>query len=257
METRSKIVLKARVASPEQPCGAIACTDCGVYQLCVPMGLGRDTSVLDSIVKRKQLFKRGDVLYRVGQPLEFIYAIRGGSVKTSITTEDGRVQVTGFHIAGELLGLNAIESRQHSCEARALEMTSVCEVSVERFEQLAKENPAVQYELLRIMSGEIRHNQGLLLLLGKRNAEEKLATYLLSLSRRFAKRHYSATEFILSMSRGDIGNYLGIAEETVCRIFARFQDEGLIASRRRHVRLLNIDRLRTIAHDQPAASLAG
>lgn len=257
METRLKTTLKVRAIIPEQICTAIACTDCGVYQLCVPMGLDRNTTLLDSIVKRKQVLKRGDVLYRVGQPLEFIYAIRGGSMKTSIMTEDGRVQVTGFHIAGELLGLNAIESRQHTCEARALEMTSVCEVSIERFEQLAKENPAIQYELLKIMSGEIRHNQELLLLLGKRNAEEKLATYLLSLSRRFAKRRYSATEFLLSMSRGDIGNYLGIAEETVCRVLGRFQDEGLIVTRRRHVRLLNLNRLKSIAHDQPAASAAG
>lgn len=247
-------MFKARVITPEPVCTTIACTDCGVYQLCVPMGLGRDTTLLERIVKRKQVFRRGEVLYRVGQPLEFIYAIRGGSVKTSITTEDGRVQVTGFHVAGELLGLNAIETRQHTCEAQALEMTSVCEVSIERFEQLAKESPAIQYELLKIMSGEIRHNQELMLLLGKRNAEEKLATYLLSLSRRFAKRHYSATEFILSMSRGDIGNYLGIAEETVCRVFARFQDEGLIATQRRHVKLLSLGRLGIIAH-QPLVSL--
>lgn len=253
----SKAVFKVRAAGLEQTCATIVCTDCGVYRLCLPMGLDRDVSLLDSIVKRKQVFKRGEVLYRVGQPLEFIYAIRGGSVKTSITTQDGRVQVTGFHIAGELLGLNGIETRRHHCEARALETTSVCEVSIDRFEQLARENPPIQYELLKIMSGEIRHGQELMLLLGKRNAEEKLATYLLSLSRRFARRHYSATEFNLSMSRSDIGNYLGVAEETVCRVFTRFQEEGLIATRRRHVRLLSLDRLRIIAHDLPQASSAG
>lgn len=245
-------------------CGAVACGDCGMYRLCVPLGLeSEDLSLLESIVRRKQAFRRGELLYRMGEPLDYIYAIRGGSVKTYIPIEDGRVQVTGFHIAGELLGLNAIEGRRHQCEARALETTSVCAVSIERFEQLARQEPAIQYEMLKIMSGEIRHHQELLLLLGKRNAEERLAAYLLSLSRRFAKRHYSATEFNLSMSRSDIGNYLGIAEETVCRVFTRFREEGVITTRRRYIKLRDIERLKAIAHDPgrcaaaPAALTSG
>ena len=242
----------------DRPCAAVACGDCGVYKLCVPLGLGGgDLSLLESVVRRQQTFRRGELLYRMGEPLEYIYAIRGGSVKTYIATEDRRVQVTGFHIAGELLGLNAIESRRHKSEARALETTSVCMVSIERFEQLTDQQPAIQYEMLKIMSGEISHYQELLLLLGKRNAEERLAAYLLSLSRRFAKRHYSATEFNLSMSRGDIGNYLGIAEETVCRVFTRFQEEGLITTRRRYIELRDIERLMAIAHGCRAAAAAG
>ena len=232
------------------PCAAVACGDCGVHKLCVPLGLDSgDLSLLESVVRRQQTFRRGELLYRMGEPLEYIYAIRSGSVKTYIATEDRRVQVTGFHIAGELLGLNAIESRRHKCQARALETASVCMVSIERFEQLAKQQPAIQYEMLKIMSGEISHHQELLLLLGKRNAEERLAAYLLSLSRRFAKRRYSATEFNLSMSRSDIGNYLGIAEETVCRVFTRFQEEGLITTRRRYIELRDIERLKAIAHE--------
>ncbi len=235
-------------SNPTLGCTPITCKDCGVYQLCLPMGLNQsDTSLLDSIVKRKQVYKRGEVLYRVGQPFEYIYAVRSGSVKTYIFTDDGRVQITGFHIAGELIGLNDIDSRVYSCEARALETTSVCEVSIDRFQELVEKSPSIQYQMLKIMSGEIRHNQELMLLLGKKSAEERVATYLLSLSRRFERRNYSPAQFNLSMSRSDIGNYLGLAEETVCRVLARFQDEGLITSQRRQINLVDMDRLKNIA----------
>jgi CRP/FNR family transcriptional regulator len=212
------------------------------------MGLNQgDTSLLDSVVKRKQVYRRGEVLYRVGQPFDYIYAIRSGSVKTYIFTDDGRVQITGFHLAGELIGLNDIDSQTYSCEARALETTSVCEVSIERFQELVEKMPSIQYQMLKIMSGEIRHNQELMLLLGKKSAEERVATYLLSLSRRFEMRNYSPAQFNLSMSRSDIGNYLGLAEETICRVLARFQDEGLIATQRRQINLNNMEKLRNIA----------
>ena len=130
-----------------------------------------------------------------------------------------------------------------------METTSVCEISVDCFEELARQIPSVHYQMLKMMSREIKHNQELMLLLGKKNAEERLATYLLSLSRRFALRNYSPTQFNLSMSRGDIGNYLGIAEETVSRIFTRFQEEGVIASERRHIILNDLERLSAIARE--------
>lgn len=232
------------------------CRNCGAYQLCMSLWLKTgDSSLLERVVKKKQVFKRGEVLYRVGQSLEYIYVIRGGSVKTCVSTEDGQVQVMGFHAAGELLGLNAIGNRQHNCEARAMGVTSVCEVSVDRFEELAREDPTIQYEIFKIMSAEIRHSQELLLLLGKHNAEERLAVFLLNLSQQFAQRHCSATEFHLSMSRSDIGNYLGIAEETVCRVLARFQDDGLISSECRHIKLNDVERLQQIAYHRPTKDL--
>jgi CRP/FNR family transcriptional regulator len=207
-----------------------------------------DSSLLGRVVKRKQVFKRGEVLYRMGQPLDNIYVIRGGSVKTCVGTEEGQVQVMGFHTAGELLGLNALGTRQHNSEARAMGTTSVCEVSVERFEELARKDPAIQYEIFKIMSAEIRHSQELLLLLGKHTAEERLAAFLLGLSQQFSKRNCSATDFYLAMSRSDIGNYLGIAEETVCRIFSRLEDDGLIRSECRHIKLNDLGRLRQVAN---------
>lgn len=241
-------------AAPGQPCEPIACAQCGVYQLCLPLGLHQaDMTLLESVVKRKETYKRGQLLFRPGERFDFIYAIRSGSVKTYVGTADGRVQITGFHIAGELLGLSALESGQYSCEARALETTSVCKVEAERLGELAQRIPSIQYQMLKIMSGHIRQDEELILLLGKRNAEERLAEYLIGLSRRFAARNYSPTQFHLSMSRGDIGNYLGIAEETVCRILTRFQNAGLIATNRRYVRLIDLRQLEAVARIGVAA----
>ena len=232
----------------ESNCVAISCQNCGLHQLCLPMGLeSADSSLLDRYVKRKRILKRGQVLFRIGEDFTSVYAIRSGSIKTCISTDDGRLQIIGFHVPGELLGLNAMDEKRHNCEAVALETTSVCKMSIECFDDLALQIPSVHYQMIRMMSREIKHNQELMLLLGKKNAEERLATYLLSLSRRFALRNYSPTQFNLSMSRGDIGNYLGIAEETVCRIFSRFQEEEIIACERRHIILHDLERLGIIA----------
>ena len=226
-------------------CDPVACQHCGIYNLCLPLGLeSGDLDLLESIVRRKEVFKRGQQLFRPGKRFDYIYAIRSGSVKSFRCTEDGRTQITGFHIAGELLGLSALARRQYSCEARALETTSVCMVEVARFDELAKEIPALQYQMLSIMSEQIHRDEELMLLLGKRSAEEKLAGYLIGLSQRYASRGYVAAEFRLSMSRGDIGNYLGIAEETVCRVLTRFREEKLISTFRRQVRLNDLERLR-------------
>ncbi len=231
-------------------CTSISCQHCGLYQLGLSMGLdSADTSLPDRYIKRKFMLKRGQVLYRAGEEFTSIYSIRSGSVKTYISTDDGRLQITGFHVPGELLGLNAIGENRYNCEAVALEASSVCKISLECFQEIALQIPSVNYQMLRMMSKEIKHHQDLMLLLGKMSAEERLATYLLSLSRRFALRNYSPNQFNLSMSRGDIGNYVGIAEETVCRIFTRFQEEGLIIIRRRHIILTDIERLSVIARE--------
>ena len=212
------------------------------------MGLdSADTKLLDRYVKRKHMFKRGQVLYRAGEEFTCVYAIRSGSVKTYISTGDGRLQITGFHIPGELLGLNAMDDKRYNCEAVALEATSVCEISLDCFEELARQIPSAHNQMLKMMSREIKLNQELMLLLGKKNAEERLATYLLALSRRFALRNYSPTRFNLSMSRGDIGDYLGIAEATVSRIFTRFQEEGVVTTERRYIILNDLKRLSDIA----------
>ena len=224
------------------------CRNCGVYSLCVPLGLhAADMSLLDHVVRRKETYRRGEILFCTGEPFTYLYAIRSGSVKTFVATEDGRVQVTGLHVPGQLLGLSAIESKAYTCGAIALESTSVCKIAVERLDEVAAKVPGIHYQMLRIMSTEIMHDEELMLLLGARSADERLAAFLMELSARFAKRHFSATRFNLTMSRGDIGSYLGLAEETVCRVLARFQQQSLITVKRRQVELKDLERLRALA----------
>lgn len=241
-------------AGPLEPCQPVACAQCGVYRLCRPLGLDQaDMTLLERVVRRKVTYRRGQLLFRAGERFDYIYALRSGSAKTSVQTPDGRVQITGFHIAGELLGLGAFDSGHHSCEARALETTSVCMVEAGQIEALAQRMPAIQYQMLKIMSGQIRQDEELMLLLGRGSAEERLAEFLLGLSRRFAERGYSPRQFRLSMSRGEIGNYLGIAEETVSRILSRFQNAGLVGIDRRLVRLVDRRALEALARVAPAA----
>jgi len=193
------------------------------------------------------MVERGELLYRTNEPVRTIYAIRTGSVKTYVLTTNGRMQITGFHIPGELLGLGAIAPHNFTTEAMALETTMVCEVPIKVLEAYSRKIPSICQQMLKILSQKIRDNQELMLLLGKKSANERLATFLLSISQRFRRRRYSPTEFNLSMSRNEIGNYLGISEETVCRVFSRFQNEGLLATERRQVQLLDLERLDNIA----------
>jgi|688.fasta_scaffold272432_1 CRP/FNR family transcriptional regulator len=238
---------KLKIVS-EVDCNAVACRNCGICRLGTPLdSTEADPRLLERIAKNRRQVKRGDLLYRIGEPLKAIYAIRYGSIKTYLSTVDGRSQITGFHIAGDPLGLADLHDGLCSTEARALENTSLCEIPIEHLQLLTEELPALRVQLTQLLSQEVQRLQGLSLLLGKKTAEERLATFLITLSRRFARRGYSSREFNLSMSRNDIGTYLGIVEETVCRTLARFQDEGLIDNQRRLICVLDADRLARLA----------
>lgn len=238
----------------EEPCVPIACADCGIYNLCLAVGGDVDLSLLNTLVKNRRTYKRGEPLFSIGEPYRAVFAIRSGSVKTSVLTDDGRIQVTGFHIAGELMGLNSLVADRYNCEARALETTSVCEVPFERYEELVAQVPGLQHQMLKIMSQEIIHNQEMMLLLGKKRAEERLASFFVNLSRRLKRHGQPAEELRLSMSRSDIGDYLGLAEETVCRVISRFEEESLISTQRRIVRLNQPVRLQAISKGGPAVT---
>lgn len=229
----------------------VACNDCNLFQLCLPVGIdANELEELDSIIKRRRPLKRGEHLFHVGSPFQAIYAVRSGSIRTYAPTEDGHEQVTGFHLPGELLGLDAIHLKHHPCAAKAMETTSLCEIPFDRLEELSTRLPSLQHQLLTIMSKEILHDQSLLMLLGKRSAEERLAALLLSLSDRYQRRGFSPTDFYLSMSRNDIGNYLGLAVETVSRLFSRFQEEGILIVQRKHIYIQNLPQLRIIANSK-------
>lgn len=224
------------------------CRDCTLRELCLPLGLSEsELDAFDRLKKRQRMLRKGELLYRYGDPLKSLYAIRSGAVKTTGLMEDGRIQVTGFCLPGEMLGIDAINDDRHPCSAEALEITEVCDIPYLALEALAQEVPGLQHQLLRIMSQEIVRDEQMLMMLGRMSAEERLASCLISFSRRHARLGHNGAEFKLSMSRQDLGDYLGLALETVSRLFTRFQDEGLISVRGRHILLRSLDRLQALA----------
>lgn len=223
------------------------CSTCSLRELCLPAGLDRDElEAVDRLVNRRRPVKRGDYIYRAGAELQFLYAVRTGFMKSCVLHEDGREQVTGFHMMGELMGLDAISSNRHMCDAIALEDSEVCEIPFALLEQLSRDIPSLQHHLHRLMSREIVHDYGVMLLLGSMRAEERLSAFLLDLSQRFAVRGYSSTEFNLRMTREEIGSYLGLKLETVSRVFSRFQEEGLIKVRQKHIKISDLKALRAV-----------
>ena len=232
----------------------VACKDCNLRELCLPLGLSAsDLAQLDDMIKRRRTLKKGEMLYRNGDPLRAIYAVRRGAFKTAGLMPDGRVHVTGFFLAGELLGFDAITADHHPCDAEALETSEVCEIPYHELEELAQRIPGLQHQLLKIMSREIVRDEQLLILLGRMTAEERLASCLLSFSRRQARLGLNATDIGLPMSRQDLGYYLGLALETVSRLFTRFAADGLIEINGRQVRLLDLGRLHAMARAAPEA----
>jgi CRP/FNR family transcriptional regulator len=225
-----------------------ACKHCSLHDLCLPMGVAdTDLDALESMLKPRRPVQRNEHLYRAGDHLTSIYAVRSGSVKTYSLTNDGREQITGFHLPGELIGLDAINDNTHPCSARALETASVCEMPFDQLETLAMRIPGLQHQLFRIMSRELKSDEQFMTLLGKKNADERLASFLVGLSNRFKERGYSPTEFNLSMSRNDIANYLGLAVETVSRLFSRLQADGIMTVDRKFIHITDLSRLNQLA----------
>jgi CRP/FNR family transcriptional regulator len=229
----------------------VECKNCSLFQLCLPLGLREDdVTQLEKIVLHRKPVKRGEFLFRGGDTFRSIYAVKSGSIKTCTYTEDGLEEITGFHLAGELLGLDAINSGRHCVSAQALERSTLCEIPFNKLESLGDRLPELLHQMVRIMSKDIQREKSLCHL-GNKSAEGRLATFLLSLSSRYRERGFSATEFRLSMSRADIANYLGLAVETISRLFSRFQKEGLLEARAREIRLLDLSGLKAIASDYP------
>lgn len=231
-----------------------ACSQCNLVELCLPFGLSnRELNRLDELVGARRKIKRQHNLYHAGDPFEAIYAIRAGSFKTDVLLEDGREQVTGFQMTGEILGLDGISAEIHSCNAVALEDSEVCVIPYDKLEQMSHEVEGLQLQFHKVMSREIVRDHGVMMLLGSMRAEERLAAFLLNMSQRFTARGFSAQEFNLRMTREEIGSYLGLKLETVSRAFSRFQDEGLIVVQQKHVRLLEPARLKSLIQHQPGA----
>ena len=228
------------------------CTLCNLKELCLPLGLDdHDLEKIDGLIAARRKIKRQQHLYRAGEPFEAIYAIRTGFFKTDILTEDGRDQVTGFQMAGEILGMDGISTDRHVCNAVALEDSDVCMIPFEKLEELSRRIEPLQRQFHRFLSREIVREQGIMMLLGSMRAEERLAAFLLNLSQRMRARGYSALEFNLRMTREEIGSYLGLKLETVSRAFSKFQDEGLITVHQKHIQILDGEGLRRLIGRAP------
>jgi CRP/FNR family transcriptional regulator, anaerobic regulatory protein len=232
---------------PKTRTGTIArvvthCSTCNLRELCLPCGLDApDTALLGDLIYTRKRVKRCESLYRAGTAFDSLFAVRSGFFKSSVVLEDGRDQVTGFHMAGEILGLDGIGTESHTADVMALEDSEVCIIPYARLEE-----PGLQRQLHKVMSRELVRDQGVMMLLGTMRAEERLAAFLLNLSQRFVARGFSPHEFHLRMTRDEIGSYLGLSLETVSRLFSRFQDERLISVQQKHIRIFDIPGLKAV-----------
>ena len=218
------------------------CSSCNLREACLPCGLGAsDAEKLGEAVYTRKRVKRGEVLLHAGTAFESLYAVRSGFFKSSVVREDGRDQVMGFHMPGEILGMDGIGHGQHTADLIALEDSEVCVIPYAHLEA-----PGLQRQLQKVMSRELVRDQGVMTLLGTMKAEERLAAFLLNLSQRFVARGFSSSEFHLRMKREEIGSYLGLSLETVSRLFSRFHEDGLINVQQKHVRILDVAALKTV-----------
>ncbi len=224
------------------------CSTCSLNSLCLPLALqSNDLDALDQVIKRGRPIQKGHMLFKQGELFNAVYAIRTGAIKSFTVASSGEEQITGFHLASELVGLAGYSEEVYPLSAKALETTTVCELPLDRLEELCDKIPILRKQIMRNMATEIRQDQQMMLQLSKKSSDERLAYFLVELSGRFERRGFSAKTFRLPMSRVDISNYLGLAVETVSRIFTRFQKNGLIITEGKEITFLNQVELNTLA----------
>ncbi|WP_179401323.1 fumarate/nitrate reduction transcriptional regulator Fnr [Burkholderia guangdongensis] len=236
------------VAPEDQPKRATSrCSSCAMRAVCMPQNLtAEDFARVDAMICTTRHVKRGDALYRAGDTFHSIYAVRTGSFKTVMVHRDGNEQVTGFQIVGESLGLDGVHEGRHNGDAIALEDSTVCVIPFGQLEQLCRDMRPMQHHVYQMMSGEIVRESSLMLLLGTMTAEQRVAAFLLNLSKRFRMRGYSSAEFVLRMTREEIGGYLGMKLETVSRMLSTFQRKGMVAAQGKQIRIVDSESLARI-----------
>lgn len=226
----------------------VSCGDCRLSTICLPISVGiDDVDRIDSIVKRGRPLHKGDYLFRTGEPFSSVYAVRSGCLKTLTITDNGEEQVTGFFLPGEVMGLDGIGHSRHTNSAIALETAAVCEIPFTQMTELSLQLPSLQNHFFQLMSREITHEQQLVTLLSKNTAEERVASLLLSISSRNQRRQLSGTRFRLSMSRADIGSFLGLTVETVSRVFSRLQKLRVIEVDKKEILIEDLQALKQAA----------
>lgn len=233
--------------------GQVSCNTCSLSTLCLPVSLNDEEALrLDDIVEKSKPLHKGDFLFRQGEEFTSLFAIRAGSLKTYSVNPEGEEQINGFYFPGELVGLAGFDSGSYPMSAKMLETTTVCEIPFSRLDDLAGQMPELRRSVMRSMSHEISDDQQMMMLLSKKTAEQRIATFIFKLSQRYAIRGYSAQSFRLSMSRNEIGNYLGLAVETVSRIFTRFSSQELIHVEGKELEILDQKALLEAAGEAPS-----
>ncbi|MDH5737675.1 MAG: fumarate/nitrate reduction transcriptional regulator Fnr [Gammaproteobacteria bacterium] len=233
----------------------VSCQDCSLNALCLPYSLTMDEmDVVDKSFKRGKPFQKNQIIYEVGQTFSSIYAVRSGAIKTYSIDDSGEEHVIGFYLPGEIFGLDAIYKSTHASCAKALETSAICEMPYDQMEDLSAKIHNLQTHMYRLLSREIMEDQELQLLLSKKTAEERIGVFLLNLSVRYQQRKLSPSSFRLPMARTDIGNYLGLAVETVSRVFTRLQNIGILHVEGKEVQILDHHHLCQIAHQSSAQS---
>ncbi len=227
---------------------SLNCQHCGFSQLCLPYTLNdSELNKLDDIIQRKKPSHKGDYLFEAGKPLQALYAVRTGSFKTFTLSEQGEEQITGFHLPGDVIGFDAISQQQHPSYAQALETAMVCEIPFNNLDLLLDQLPKLRVQLMRLMSEDISDDHHMMLLLNRKTADEKLAAFISSLAVRFGSRGFSRKEFRLTMTRGEIGNYLGLTVETISRLLGRFHKDGIIHVDGKLISIVDMDKLQLAA----------
>ena len=243
-DTGEGVVLKRCVHDYQVNCG-----NCRLNSICLPLALeSDDIKQLDDIIQRSKPLQKSQHLYREGDDFESVFAVRSGALKAYKTTDDGREQVTGFYFPGEILGMDGISNNSHPSSAKALETAAVCEIPFTSLERLSAMMPNLQRHFFQLMSREITEDQQLITLLSKNSADERVASLMVSISTRNARRKLSATQFRLPMSRVDIGNYLGLTVETVSRVFSRMQKMDILQVDNKEISILDFDGLKKMAN---------
>ena len=241
-----KTAIRAKVSRVRKAsiAGEPRCSQCSLFRMWMPTTLSENHSdLLDELIGSPRVINRGESLFHTDSMFHAFYVVRSGFFKTQVLTKNGLEQVTGFQMAGEILGMDGVGAELHTCNATALEQSQVWLIPFSKLVALSLEVKCLQHHIHKLISHEIVRSQDVMLLLGTMDAEERLAAFLLNLSRRYLARGRDPTDFCLGMTREDIGLYLGLRTETVSRIFSRFKEQGLISIERRHIRILSVFKL--------------
>lgn len=221
---------------------SVSCAECRLNKICLPIALNsEELDRLDDVIQRDRPQEKGDYLYHMGDSFKTLYAVRSGSFKTYMVSECGVEQITGFYLPGDVMGIDGVAQGRYTNHAVALEHSAVCRVPYSQLESLSHVMPTLQRNIFRIMGCEITREQKMMTLLGSCTAEQKVASFLLSLSRRKAERGLSPTNIHLTMSRGDIANYLGLTIETVSRLFNRFKKRNILSIDNKSIVINDLD----------------